>query len=282
MQELQGDFEQSLKTLQIVLDRFPNHAPAHYAKASLLLQTERVEEACEYYRTALSLNPAFAEAACDLGQALIRLGQVDESLKWYREGHRLGTQRSDWRHPSAEWLEICERVKADIDWLQEHGDELSEWQFDAARAVDLAINSCFPTKNWEAGVRLIARFSHDNEVLQQLSADSLRRLAVIVAQYLVARQNGSVIGDWPDGRLIELTCKLLEESAARFASELASMPEVHHEVVKNRFASFFQNQTDARIFREERFLTKLSEQQVKAVAAVCGEARQNSEPKNPR
>lgn len=279
MQELRGEFDQSLKTIKIVLERFPNHAPAHYAMASLLLQTERVEESCEYYRSALSLNPAFAEAACDLGQALIRLGRVDESLEWYREGHRLGKQRSDWRHPSAQWLEICEQVKVDIDWLEEHRHELSEWQFDAARAVDLAINSCFPTKNWEAGVRLIASFSHNSEIMEQLSADSLRRLAVIVAQYMVGRQRGVVTGDWPEGRLVELVCMLLKESAERFASELDSMPKLHHALVKKRFDCFFQNQTDAQILRDERFLANLTDQQLQVLVAICGDPSQISDSK---
>jgi Flp pilus assembly protein TadD len=54
-----------------------------------------VEEAIACFRKALDLDPNYAEAHCNLGIALARLGRFAESLASLKRGHELGSKRAD-------------------------------------------------------------------------------------------------------------------------------------------------------------------------------------------
>jgi serine/threonine-protein kinase len=63
-----------------------------------------VDEAIACYHKALALDPKYAEAHCNLGQALAMQGRFDESLAALQRGHELGAKRPGWRYPSAQWV----------------------------------------------------------------------------------------------------------------------------------------------------------------------------------
>ena len=61
-------------------------------------------------RAAIRLEPAYAEAHCNLGHSLRQTGRYAEALEELRRGDELGSKRPDWRYPSAEWVRQCERL----------------------------------------------------------------------------------------------------------------------------------------------------------------------------
>jgi hypothetical protein len=70
----------------------------------------KVDEAIACYRHAIQLNPKWAEAHCNLGQALRDHGQFSAALASVRRGHALGSARADWAYPSADLVRQCQRL----------------------------------------------------------------------------------------------------------------------------------------------------------------------------
>ncbi len=58
-------------------------------------------------RVATQRTPDLAEAWCNLAHALGGAGQHVEALAAMERGHQLGSARSGWQYPSAEWLDRC-------------------------------------------------------------------------------------------------------------------------------------------------------------------------------
>jgi tetratricopeptide (TPR) repeat protein len=93
-------------------------AQAYYNLGTALLNRGRVEEAIPELRAAIELQPSFAEAHCNLGQALRDQGKFTEALAEMKRGHDLGSNRADWRYPSARWVDDSARlVKLDAKLL---------------------------------------------------------------------------------------------------------------------------------------------------------------------
>src|SRR5262249_20202353 len=59
----------------------------------------QVDAAIACYRKAIEIDPRYAEAHCNLGDALKRQGRFAESLAAYRRGPERGTKRPRWAHP---------------------------------------------------------------------------------------------------------------------------------------------------------------------------------------
>src|SRR5262249_34840481 len=72
----------------------------------------RLDEAIAEYRKAIDLQHDYAEAHCNLGHALRQRGDFAEALAALKRGHELGSKRKDWRYPSAQWVQQCERLLA--------------------------------------------------------------------------------------------------------------------------------------------------------------------------
>ncbi|MGA2255165.1 MAG: tetratricopeptide repeat protein [Thermoguttaceae bacterium] len=62
----------------------PQNQVAHCDLGNALVRRGQVVEAIEHYKRALEIKPNFAEAHCDLGNALVGRGQVDEAIGHYR------------------------------------------------------------------------------------------------------------------------------------------------------------------------------------------------------
>jgi tetratricopeptide (TPR) repeat protein len=83
---------------------------AHYCLAHAYQAKGDLDNAVAAFNDAIRLAPSYAEAHCDLGQALEQKGQFTEALTARKKGHELGTKRPNWPHPSAKWVARCERL----------------------------------------------------------------------------------------------------------------------------------------------------------------------------
>src|SRR5262249_1482221 len=90
----------------------PKLANAHNLLGLALKDKGQVDEAIVCYRKAIELSPKFDEAYCNLGHAFRSQGRFAEALAAYQRGHELGTRRSGWRYPSAQWVRETELLAA--------------------------------------------------------------------------------------------------------------------------------------------------------------------------
>jgi tetratricopeptide (TPR) repeat protein len=88
----------------------PDLAEAHYNLGNALGRSGDRTGAVAAFREAIRSRSDLAEAHCNLAQMLYSLGQFRESLEEYLRGHELGSRRSDWSYPSAEWVENARRL----------------------------------------------------------------------------------------------------------------------------------------------------------------------------
>jgi len=73
---------------------------------------EKGDEAVACFKQAIRLKPDYAEAHCNLGLALLRMGQFRPAVEAFRHGHQFGTKQKGWRYPSAQWLRHAEQLVA--------------------------------------------------------------------------------------------------------------------------------------------------------------------------
>jgi tetratricopeptide (TPR) repeat protein len=73
------------------------------------MQQGQLPEAVVAYGKAIAIEPSYAEAHCNQGDALTRMGQFAPALAAYQRGHELGRQRPDWRFPSDVWVRDAQR-----------------------------------------------------------------------------------------------------------------------------------------------------------------------------
>jgi tetratricopeptide (TPR) repeat protein len=100
----QGKVEEAITEYRTAIRLKPDYALTHYNLGSALRAQEKVEEAIAEYHTALRLKPDYAEVHCNLGHVLRQQGRYAEALSEIERGHALGSQRTDWPYPSAEWV----------------------------------------------------------------------------------------------------------------------------------------------------------------------------------
>jgi tetratricopeptide (TPR) repeat protein len=84
-------------------------AVTYYQVGTSHLTAGAWEDAAAALEEAIRWQPELAEAHCNLGQALLRRGDLDKAVEAFRRGHGLGSRRKDWPYPSAEWLRDCEK-----------------------------------------------------------------------------------------------------------------------------------------------------------------------------
>jgi tetratricopeptide (TPR) repeat protein len=81
---------------------------SHYNLAIQLAAKGQLDDAIGEYREAIRYKPDFPEPRCNLGDVLIQQGRFAEGLVETRRGHELGSKRSGWRYPSAQWVRKAE------------------------------------------------------------------------------------------------------------------------------------------------------------------------------
>jgi serine/threonine protein kinase/Tfp pilus assembly protein PilF len=71
---------------------------------------DKLAEAEAAFRAAIELEQDHPMANCNLGQVLLAQGRFVEALPYFRKGHTLGSKKTNWSNPSAQWLQQCERM----------------------------------------------------------------------------------------------------------------------------------------------------------------------------
>jgi tetratricopeptide (TPR) repeat protein len=93
----QGRPRDALRVLQQVLSIQPEHVQAHHYKGLILYQQGSVSEAEKAFRKALALDPEHAEAAYNLSVILVTLDtpRLEEAREYYESALRLGSERNE-------------------------------------------------------------------------------------------------------------------------------------------------------------------------------------------
>jgi serine/threonine protein kinase len=105
-----GDYDSAIAEFQEAIHLKKDHAEAHYNLGNALQHKGRLDEAIVEYREAIHLKEDHAQAHCNLARALKDKGQFIEALRYVRRGHELGANNPRWSYPSAQWVQICERL----------------------------------------------------------------------------------------------------------------------------------------------------------------------------
>jgi serine/threonine protein kinase/tetratricopeptide (TPR) repeat protein len=110
-------YDQAISTLEGALRREARDPTARqyllnaqYARANSLRLLGRHVEAVAAFRETIRLDPDLAEAHCNLGHALKKLGRFREGLAALRRGHELGAKKPGWHYPSADWVRDAETL----------------------------------------------------------------------------------------------------------------------------------------------------------------------------
>ena len=75
----QGNDKEAIERLEMLLQRYPEHAPSLVVLGGLLMGAERYPAAESRLREAVRLNPTSARANNQLGLLLARMGKKDEA-----------------------------------------------------------------------------------------------------------------------------------------------------------------------------------------------------------
>lgn len=113
--DVKHDYDGAIAAFQKSVELAPNYAIAHYNLGNALCNQCKLRAAIASYQKAIELDPEDArnaEVHCNLGLALQDVGKLPEALKELRRGHELGSKRPEWRYPSGEWVQECERLIA--------------------------------------------------------------------------------------------------------------------------------------------------------------------------
>jgi tetratricopeptide (TPR) repeat protein len=73
----------------------PRNAEAHYDIANILLSQDKLEQAISEYGKALSINPKYAKAHGNLGVALLQQGRRDEAVEHFTEATKIDPNNVD-------------------------------------------------------------------------------------------------------------------------------------------------------------------------------------------
>ncbi len=84
-----------LEALRSMLSQDPGNTLARYGLAMEFANQGRLEEAMGEYGALLERDPNYAAAYYHGGQALERLGRVDEARDWYARGIEVTTRTGD-------------------------------------------------------------------------------------------------------------------------------------------------------------------------------------------
>jgi tetratricopeptide (TPR) repeat protein len=216
-----------------------------------------VDEAIACFRKAIALDPKFAEAHCNLGQALRSQGRLTESLECYRRGHALGSKRRGWPYPSASWVRQVEQL---VQQENELLDVLSGKRQPASASERISyVGLCTLTRRYEAGARLSAdAFAADSTLADDQNAGHRYNAARCAA--LGAAGQGKNAGELPPMERLALRRQALTWLRAELGSWTRAVAA--GEVGSRRLARIltpWQKDPDLAPVRDPESLCKLPE-----------------------
>jgi tetratricopeptide (TPR) repeat protein len=107
-------FDEAIAACREAIRLKKDFAEAYHNLGNALRGKGQLDEAIAASREAIRLKKDHALAYCNLGFALKDLGQFRDAMAALEMGHKLGSQNSRWRHPSAAWLrEVSQLVELD-------------------------------------------------------------------------------------------------------------------------------------------------------------------------
>jgi len=94
----EGKIEQAIEHYHKVLQIYKNFVPANVSLGSVLIDTEKYDEAIKYLTRAVELNPRLSKARPygELARAMAKTGKINEALSLYEKAHQL---EPDWVIP---------------------------------------------------------------------------------------------------------------------------------------------------------------------------------------
>jgi adenylate cyclase len=156
----------------LVLD--PNNAAAHNAKAWVLREHGRVDEAVAERERALDLDPADVGAMEGLAWDHVALGQYEKALELFDKAIRLS--------PHDPELQGMKNGKSSAHFALKQYDQAIDW---ARRAIALGASNPWPLSNLAAALALTAHEAEAREALQRYlalpSSAQLRTIAALKA-----------------------------------------------------------------------------------------------------
>lgn len=105
-----GKSHDAIAAFEAAIAADPNMPEVWYSLGLAHDSIDESDRAIEDYRRAIQLRPDYAEAHCNLGLVFLRLANLDEAQTELRIGHAYGVKRGNWPHPSAKWLDECQRL----------------------------------------------------------------------------------------------------------------------------------------------------------------------------
>lgn len=90
-----GNYRESIKYFDKVLEIDPNHISALSQKGISLYKLGEYEEAIEYYNKALEIDPNFIEALLNGGVALIKLKKYNEAILYFDKLIKIASNKTD-------------------------------------------------------------------------------------------------------------------------------------------------------------------------------------------
>jgi Flp pilus assembly protein TadD len=176
----QGKAAEAIAALREAIRLKPDEATAHNNLGNGLQDQGKPAEAIAEYREAIRLKPDYALAHTNLGFVLQQQGQYRQALVQLRRGHELGSRRSDWPYPSAEWVRQAERLVALESRLPAvlRGDDKPK---DAAEGIGFA-DLAYKTKQFGPSARLyIEALRADPKLAEDMKAGNRYNAACAAA-----------------------------------------------------------------------------------------------------
>jgi Tfp pilus assembly protein PilF len=107
-----NEIERGQSELTKYLPLFPQNGIVIYNLSVDVVRQGDVDTGILLLQRSLQLLPDHPESHCNLGLCYQRKGQIDLAVLHLERGHSLGSSRSDWRYPSAQWLKEAKELAA--------------------------------------------------------------------------------------------------------------------------------------------------------------------------
>lgn len=103
--------DEAVRVSEILAAAHPNDPVIHFRLGIARMVHGDHEGAGAAYRDAIARDPEYAEAHLNLANVLIERGRTGEGIEHLRTGHRIGSARPRWRHPSDRWVDMAEELR---------------------------------------------------------------------------------------------------------------------------------------------------------------------------
>jgi Tfp pilus assembly protein PilF len=111
----QGKFDDAVESYQKAATLEPDFADAHYNLGNAFKQTGELKKAVESYKTSLAINPIDAEVLYNYGKALKDKGEIDAAIDCYKQAIKIKPDYADAYYNMGNTLEDKGELDAAID-----------------------------------------------------------------------------------------------------------------------------------------------------------------------